>query len=190
MQKQQDWNQLIGLLEQTAHELKDVASHDISVEQALAQLGNSFSELLHSLKQIENQQDGKHKLEVYANIAKFVESTIAQSDSEHSCCLSAVLLVCGEREQNSLSNEPPSEKVAALASKIKKTIIGIRVHYHRTLKDSCCSRKTDIFFVRPGTKKPIHNRIEEEIYWDSLPADLRSAFISEGQEKISFQLYP
>ena len=38
--------------------------------------------------------------------------------------------------------------------------------------------------------KPIVTRIEQELDRDSLPGDVRSEWLREGEKKLTFKLYP
>ena len=218
MQNQQDWNTLITLLDETAREVRKIARQNVSVEQALSELGDTFYELLGSLKGIEDQQDEKHKHEVYANIAALIKDSLLSSEEAQQVsiesCFKAVLIAYEHRHQN-----PSDPEIDFLLARLKQSIITIRVHYHYAAEESLCKRVTDIFFVRSSGSavqgqathgqvnhsqvnhsqanhsqanhgQPVHSQTEEIIGWDSLPAQIRQAFVGEGKREISFQICP
>ncbi|MUG91335.1 hypothetical protein F7734_02060 [Scytonema sp. UIC 10036] len=161
-------------------------SQEIKLDEVPKPLQDLLDNLLKTFASFRQGADIQETLQVYLNIAKFMQSKFCKNLR---VCLGATYILCEESEPQLLNKTVITDEAKQLADVAKNLILTIKVHYepiNEELKE--CNRKTEIFFT--SNDKPTVFRVEETIPWDNLPSDVREEYIRSGSKKQSFKLYP
>jgi hypothetical protein len=179
-------------LENLEKMIRDLRSHlksqelDVGfIDQLRIQIESFFSIL-------ETDYELAQTRQVLLIVARFINQEVDHLNSFETCFL-AVCSLCGEidpRIARITGKLPQPEHVEQVLAAAKEHILMIKVHYEPLSEASYCKREIEIFSIKTGADKPRVKRIEEEIHWETLTADIRSSFLREGKQKVSYQVYP
>lgn len=140
--------------------------------------------------EIEPDNDNPNKREVYKSIAKFLQENLHQPER---VCLGITHKLCREFDERLLKEGVEINQ--KLLETAKALILTIKVHYEPKVNYEpelptvqTYNRQTEIYYIKGN--KPIVTRIEQELKRDSLPEDVRSEWLREGEKKLTFKLYP
>ena len=152
---------------------------------------------IESLLSIFSALEADHELaqtrQVLLMIARFIHQEIDYQHNSFDICFLAACSLCGEAEPRITQitgKLPQPEQIEQVLSLAKEHILMIKVHYEPLGEASHCKRETEIFSIKTGADKPRVKRIEEEVPWETLTADIRDSFLRENKQKISYQVYP
>ncbi len=183
-------------LENLEKMIRDLRSHLKSQELEVGFIGQLRLQI-ESLLSIFSALEADHELaqthQVLLIVAKFINQEIDYQRNSFETCFLATCSLCGETDPRitqiagKLQQPDQVERVLAVA---KEHILMIEVHYESLSEASNCRRETEIFSIKTGADKPRVKRIEEEIPWEALTADIRDSFLREGKQKVSYQVYP
>jgi len=149
--------------------------------------------LLSIFSTLEEDHELAQTRQVLLMVARFINQEIDHQLNSFETCFFAACSLCGEadpRITHAAGKLPQREQIEQVLAVAKEHILMIRVHYESLGEASHCKRQTEIFSIKAGAGKPKVKRIEEEIPWESLTADIRDGFLQEGKQKVSYQVYP
>ena len=126
-------------------------------------------------------------------IARFIDQEIYHEANSFEACFLAACSLCGEADPRitaTTGKQPQPEQIEQVLAIAKDHILMVMVHYEPLNEASHCKREVEIFSIKTGANKPRVKRIEEELPWETLTADIRDGFLREGKQKVSYQVYP
>lgn len=183
--KEKELSKLVGLVKNKFSLInKYLQQQDLPTE--VKNAANDIFDIL----EIEQDNDVPNKKEVYKSIAKFIQENLHQPLP---VCLRITHNLCREFDQRLLKEGVQINQ--KLIEAAKALILTIKVHYEpkvnyepelQTVKTY--NRQTEIYYIKGN--KPAVTRIEQELDWDSVPQDVRSEWLREGEKKLTFKLYP
>ena len=183
----------LKVLEEIIRDLRlRLKSQELKVD-VIDQLRLQTDSLFSIFSELEAEHELAHNNQVLLIIAKFINQEIDHHLNSFETCFLATCLLCGEddpRITNTVKKQPKSEDVEKVLVIAKEQILMIKVHYESFSKGSHCKRNIEIFSIKPGTDKPRVIRIEEDVSWETLIADIRDSFLQDGKPRVSYQIYP
>lgn len=189
-------NHLDEALENLEKMIRDLRSHLKSQELDVGfidRLRLQMESLLSIFSTLEADQEIAQIRQILLIVGKFIYQELDHQLNSLETCFSAACLLCGETDSSIIQitgQPPPPEKVERVLAMAKEHILMIKVHYEPLSEASHCKRETEIFSIKMGADKPRVKRVEEEIPWESLTAEIRDSFLREGKQKVSYQVYP
>lgn len=183
----------LKILEEIIRDLRlKLQSQELKVD-VIDQLRLQTESLFSIFSELETEHELSHNHQVLSIIAKFINQEIDHQNSSFETCFLATCSLCGEddpRITNTVKKQPKPEDIEEILGIAKEQILMIKVHYESFSEGSHCKRNIEIFSIRPGTDKPRVTRIEEDVYWETLIADIRDSFLRDGKPRVSYQIYP
>ena len=183
---------VLAKLELAIKELRQELISDVPFDQLIDRfkpiLDNLFA-IFSPVKQ-EQERDLVQRQDVFNHIAHFIHEKVDRREHPLEISQSAAYFLCKENDPHLQIEATPSQQTKQVMLEAKECLIAVKVKYERLTDYELCSRKTELFFINANDEKPSLKVIDEEITWDSLTADLRDVFITQGQSKVSFQIYP
>jgi hypothetical protein len=184
-------------LENLEKMIRDLRSHLKSQELEIGfidRLQLQIESLLSIFSTLEADHELAQTRQVLLIVARFIAQEIDHQTNSFETCFLAACSLCGETDPRitEIPGElPQSKHIERVVAAAKEHILMIKVHYEFLGEEaSHCKRGTEIFSIKTGADKPRVKRVEEEIYWEDLTADIRDSFLREGKQKISYQVYP
>lgn len=183
-------------LESLEKMIRDLRSHLKSQELEVGfidRLRLQIESLLSIFSALEADHELAQTRQVLLIVARFINQEIDHQLNSFETCFLAACSLCGEadpRITQITGKLPQTEQVERVIAVAKHHILMIKVHYEPLSEASHCKRETEIFSIKTGADKPRVKRIEEEVPWETLTADIRDSFLREGKQKVSYQVYP
>lgn len=183
-------------LESMEKMIRDLRSHLKSQELEggfISQLRLQIESLLSIFSTLEADYELAQTRQVLLTVARFIDQEINYQRNSFETCFLATCSLCGETDPRIIQitgKLPQSEQVERVLAIAKEQILMIKVHYEALSDVSNCKRETEIFSIKTGADRPRVKRIEEEIQWETLTADIRDSFLREGKQRVSYQIYP
>lgn len=183
---------VLAKLELAIKELRQELISDIPFDQLIDRFKPNLDNLFAIFSPVEQEQerDLVQRRDIFNHIADFIYEKVDRGEHPLKISQSAAYFLCKESDPHLQIEETPSQQTKQVMLKAKECLIAVKVKYERLTDYELCSRKTELFFINVNDEKPTLKVIDEEITWDSLTADLRDIFITQGQSKVSFQIYP
>jgi hypothetical protein len=183
---------VLAKLELAIKELRQELMSDVPFDQLIDRFKPNLDNLFAIFSPVEQEQerDLEQKRNVLNHIAHFIHEKVDRREHSLEISQSAAYFLCQENDPHLQIEETPSQQTKQVMLEAKECLIAVKVKYERLTDYELCSRKTELFFINANDEKPTLKVIDEEVTWDSLTADLRDIFITQGQSKVSFQIYP
>ncbi|MUG92023.1 hypothetical protein F7734_05930 [Scytonema sp. UIC 10036] len=153
-----------------------------------AQAPEKFKQLAESLPELfldsETDIDLREKRKVYLIIAKFLRDNFQKPLP---VCLGTTHILCDEADPRLLLDGVLDDQAKQLATFAKELVIAVKVLYE-PLPTRSYNRLVEILWLK--NDKPTVVKVEEEVPWDYLVADVREKRLLSGADTLTFKLYP
>lgn len=176
--------------------IRDLRSHLKSQEPEVSlidRLRFQIESLLSIFSALEADYEIEQTRQVLLIVSRFIDQEIDHQANSFEACFLAACSLCGEADPRitaTIGKQPQPEQIEQVLAIAKDHILMVKVHYEPLNEASHCKREVEIFSIKTGANKPRVKRIEEELPWETLTADVRDSFLREGKQKVSYQVYP
>jgi hypothetical protein len=152
-----------------------------------SQAPEKFKQLAESLPELfadsETDIELREKRKVYLVIAKFLRKNFQKPLP---VCLGAAHILCDEADPRLLLDGVLDDETKELATSAKEAILTIKVLYE-PLPTRSYNRLIEILWFK--NDKPTAVKVEEEVPWDYLLADVREKRLHSGADTLTYKLY-